>query len=697
MIAARHHPGARRSGRGDDGIAVVLVALILIPLVLFAAIGVDISSWHARLTELQKAADAAASAGSVWMPNLDKASQVAAESLAHNGIVHGVDDIVVEITEGGTPTSLRVVVTDTNAKRYLSQMVGGEQVLTRFAEAEYFLPLPLGSPLDYFGGVRAKAERPITWPFPYDSEGRTPVGTTTCNVGTSSGQGLGRWVSGVTYSTGFTSSAPQCRWTVATTTTPLDPTTQPPGNVPCNDVQSSPTTMGRWSAAAADTDPPVHDSQARHTSGTGDRQCSWALHETEPADFATRAPANAPCNVTGQLAFGRWDAGGYVPLSLHREATAVLCQWTANLTPGTNPIAADRNPRFWGQIHGPGGNQVSGDAYATKCVTATNCSTPDNDLYVDPSNANQGYWYVVKIPEGGGGSTEIRVYDASLNPQDGLNNGPGDSNIVSGTMSFSTTYRVYRQTNPLDFNARTPVTPGDADKNPNSCSWRLQKGGIFRWSWVDLCTLTTQPGETYLLNVRSETVSGFSNSAGRNSYAIEAVTDGGVGPQPALHAYNKMVMYNNIDGGVATFYVAEVSPEYAGKTLVLELFDAGESSGQSWLYPMLPSASEPGAVVHATQSSCAFDSTRDGYPRSSDLGNGGVCSVRASDDGALYNGHWLTIRATIPADYTCTPGLDPTVDPGSCWWGIQYDFGGAANDTTTWQARVEGNPVHLTG
>jgi hypothetical protein len=526
------------------------------------------------------------------------------------------------------------------------------------------------------------------------------VGPFACNVGTASSQNLGQWTSSTAYSSsGFSSNKPQCQWTVVTTTSPASPTAQHPTNVPCNVQQAAASVQGQWLTAAADTSAPTYNSTSRHSSGTGNRQCTWTIPDSEPADYATRAPANAPCNVDGELAHGRWVAGVYSANVVHRDGAVGqrLCQWTADIAAGTNPIASSRNPRFWGQIHGPGGNQTSGDAYSTRCQTAVNCATPDNPLYTDATDPNQGYWYVIKAPEDGGGLTTIRIFDASLTPG-GSSTGTGDSNINSSSMSFSTSYRVYKQTNPLDFNSRTPVTAGSANTHEGSCNWSLQKEVTFRLQWVDLCTIDMDAGDSYLLNVRSAVISGVANSDGRNSYAIEAVTSGG-GPQPALHAYKKMVMYNNASGGAATFYIAEVSPEYAGKVLVLELYDPGESSGQAWLYPMMPSPTATGAVVSPTTSSCSFSSTLSGYPRASDLNNGGVCSVRTSDtDGAMFNGHWVTIRVTIPdADtYNCTLGLDPEVSPGSCWWGIRYSFGSSATDTTTWQARVEGNPVHLT-
>jgi hypothetical protein len=686
----------------DEGVAVVMVALLVIPLVIFAAIGVDVASWHARVNYLQSTADAAATAGSVWMPNLVKATTVATESLALNGIVAGVNDVTVDISEGATATSLRVVVTDHSADRYLSKMFEGDQVLSRSAEAEYFLPLPLGSPLNYFGGDATRTASPIAWPMPYNNTGRPPAGPFGCNVGTSLAQGLGRWTTSSAYSATTFSGTVQCGWTAATTTVPPSPSTQHPSNVPCNLYQSSAGALGRWNTSASDAVSATYSGATRHTSGTGNRQCTWTLDGSEPSDFATRAPVNSPCNATGELADGRWESAAVrVADMLYRDPSGNhrLCQWTATTTAGANPIT--RSPGFWAQIHGPGADRQSGDAYSTKCETTQNCTVADNDLYVDSSDPNQGIWYVIQVPEDGGGPTSIRVFDASLLPGGNLSTGTGDSAIDSANLTFATSYRVYEQTNSYDFNSRTALGPATGDNIPSSCHWNLQQDVSFRLSWVDLCTVDMEAGERYLVNVRTAAPPGVANTAGRNSYAIEALTNGGAGTQPALYAYNKMVMYNNVSGGDATFYVAEVSPAYAGKTLVLELYDPGESTADAWLYPMMPSASSTGSPDHPPVDNCSFSSTRASFPRASDLNNGGECSVRTSNVGApggtpLYNNHWVTIRVTIPDDYTCTPGLNPEVDVGSCWWGIRYDFTGTATDTTTWQARVEGNPVHLT-
>ena len=75
--------------RGEKGVAVIMTALCLLPLMAFAAFGVDLASFYSRASYLQKSADAAALAGTVWMPNLTKARQIACDSLLNNNIDGG--------------------------------------------------------------------------------------------------------------------------------------------------------------------------------------------------------------------------------------------------------------------------------------------------------------------------------------------------------------------------------------------------------------------------------------------------------------------------------------------------------------------------------------------------------------------------------------------------------------------------------
>jgi hypothetical protein len=617
---------------------------------------------------------------------------------------------------------LRVTVTDNDATRFFSGIfMSGPHDLSRSAEAEYNLPLPLGSPLNFFGGDRTKTQAApafswsVNWPSDHQSRPPTNAGTSGngCNVGTSSVQNLGKWNAGSppTWNpTGFTSGAPQCVWTVlgadsggpATTFPPPDHHTRQPTNSGGSGcivrTDGTGTVIGRWVGATF----------TAGAFGSPSTVCTFRVMNDAPgavpAFSNSLPPSNQPCRVSYVTANGWWSSGSFRTTSVPSGGATTtgnqLCRWQAGLTSvdvsPPNPIDPARSPGFWAQIHGPGADQQSGDAYSTRCTTTTNCGSPNNSLYINPSDPNQGYWYVIKAPPGGG-QVVLRVFDAQLTPGP-LSAGTGDSSIT-GTASFTTTFRVYHQTNALDFTSRTPVGAASANQTAGSCNWAIEGEASFRLAWTDLCTVTMNANDVYLVNVRTAT-NASTNSAGRNGYALEAclVSSCTTGPQPAIHAFERMVLYNNIDSGDATFYIAEVAPQYAGKTLVLEMFDPGESSGDAWVYPMLPSSTSPGPVVHASPGMCDFASTRSGYPQAGQTNNGGFCSFQSAASGALYNGHWFTMRIRIPDDYTCTPGTNPVTAAGSCWWGIRYTFsgGGSPTDTTTWRARIEGNPLRLT-
>jgi hypothetical protein len=133
------------------------------------------------------------------------------------------------------------------------------------------------------------------------------------------------------------------------------------------------------------------------------------------------------------------------------------------------------------------------------------------------------------------------------------------------------------------------------------------------------------------------------------------------------------------------------------------------------MYPKMPSATLPKPVQNVPAASCDYTSSPapNAVQSGSDPTGEVVLTPHASDDttrcgittataGARrFNGTWLTIRIDIPTTYTCNPStpttpVNPEVDANSCWWGIEYRFSESSQDVTTWQARIEGNPVHLT-
>ena len=79
-------PGKRSTRREvEAGYIMATTALMLIPMLIFAAFAVDVGSWYVEAQKIQRASDAAALAGVVWMPDENKAREAALEITAING------------------------------------------------------------------------------------------------------------------------------------------------------------------------------------------------------------------------------------------------------------------------------------------------------------------------------------------------------------------------------------------------------------------------------------------------------------------------------------------------------------------------------------------------------------------------------------------------------------------------------------
>src|SRR5689334_15099031 len=130
-------PDRRRTRvRGEKGYVLIMAALLLLPLLAFTAFAVDIGSWYTYANRMQRAVDAAALAGVVWMPNDEKAEQVALETAKANGFDAAASDIVVSITPVGN-RRLRVYIHDTSVERYFSSLFVNTVDIERQALAEY--------------------------------------------------------------------------------------------------------------------------------------------------------------------------------------------------------------------------------------------------------------------------------------------------------------------------------------------------------------------------------------------------------------------------------------------------------------------------------------------------------------------------------------------------------------------------------
>lgn len=159
---------ARLSRKWRDERAVVLVwfALMLVMLIGFAGFAVDLSNWWLQAERLQRAADAGAHAGVVFLPaDLPTARSTARTEMAKNGYTTtgtGANGTAT-ISQEPNPNRLRVSLT-TTVPSYFVQLLGVDEVtLTREAVAEYVAPVPMGSPENRLGNDPEIGYNPQLW------------------------------------------------------------------------------------------------------------------------------------------------------------------------------------------------------------------------------------------------------------------------------------------------------------------------------------------------------------------------------------------------------------------------------------------------------------------------------------------------------------------------------------------------------
>ena len=139
--------------RGQRGFTMVMFGLMLVPLLLMVGLSVDVGYWYNRASDMQKAADAGALAGVVWLPDGATAATVAQGVTKRNGF----DDAALNISVTAVKSSVsnrRLVVTicdDKVGSFFYRQLTGKTVRLCRKGLAEYVLPVPLGSPRNFFG------------------------------------------------------------------------------------------------------------------------------------------------------------------------------------------------------------------------------------------------------------------------------------------------------------------------------------------------------------------------------------------------------------------------------------------------------------------------------------------------------------------------------------------------------------------
>ena len=163
--SAPARPGAYRPRtrlKGERGYVLVMSALLMLPLLAFAGFAIDIGFWYTHANRMQRAADAAALAAVVWMPNDERATEVALETARANGFDDADADITVTVTPVGN-RRVRVHIHDADVEMYLSSLFLDNVDIERQSLAEYVQSVPMGSPEQTLGNDPDKGFQPFFW------------------------------------------------------------------------------------------------------------------------------------------------------------------------------------------------------------------------------------------------------------------------------------------------------------------------------------------------------------------------------------------------------------------------------------------------------------------------------------------------------------------------------------------------------
>jgi hypothetical protein len=212
----------------------------------------------------------------------------------------------------------------------------------------------------------------------------------------------------------------------------------------------------------------------------------------------------------------------------------------------------------------------------------------------------------------------------------------------------------------------------------------------------------TVPAGTYRLRVDSLSYDGknappASGGAAHKGYAVRAVLDAkGLLPcvTCAVSAWDDMAYYTPITGGSFAMPVFALTPDYAGRTISVDVFDPGDVSGSgtvdmSILGPSLTGQGCGTTVATPTppQTVTVLDfGIARASPSPALISSPATATFRATTNGNHpYNGHWVEMRIPVPSGYS----------PGT--WCLQYTIstGGISSDTLTLAVGLEGNPAHL--
>ncbi len=691
-----------------------------------AALISDVAWWWTNEQRMQRAADAGALAGAVYLPGDENRAFSSALSEAHkNGYTNGQDGI--SVTPRRDPSNERKLIVDVGGDvgTHFARIFGMTDVAVSVTgAAEFVLPVPMGSPENYYGvfgmlntddgGTNEAGSDAVTTEF---TAGDGGSGTWTATSG--SKLNAIQAVDGVYLQNG-TNMATQYFGDFGL----LDA-----GGVPAAGADEDITILGievllddvHLTGDCINTFVEVH---LWGNDGSNWSQPAWneandgPFLNTTPQDFSIGGSGSASDNAfdTGWTRSDLRDGRFYVRLRTRKgcgnganirvDQVRVRVHYRVDSFVPDAPVAGPNGevltPRgFWASMMTQGAETTNGDAFLPHYNRRTSITNT-------AQNTDEYYNYAIEMPPG---SSNGRVYlfDPGFCAGD-LQLGLGDSWAGNrNTDEVSTFYKLYEDVSntPYYFDDDTEIASSgdlfrqssgwDGDLTSANDSPGPQGCDAYHLGWYELTSGVTPSlsggaeGRVYRLHATtfdSTDVDGQRGSNARNHFSIfvDAQLNGGT-DGPRVYGIGAMGMFTQLPGGqTSEFYLAQIDEAHKGKTMQIQLWDAGDTNQRAEIEILGPTDSG------WTPRTLIYSAVPDSYAASgtwcNDVSSTGTSIVTHDGSNRRYNGCWLTITIPLDGDYDA---------PQDGWWKIRYDITGSdvATDITTWQVALIGNPVHL--
>ena len=167
-----------------------------------------------------------------------------------------------------------------------------------------------------------------------------------------------------------------------------------------------------------------------------------------------------------------------------------------------------------------------------------------------------------------------------------------------------------------------------------------------------------------------------------NKYSLRVGVTSGA--DPSISALRDMALFiNDVAWSTTNFYLAEVLTRYAGKTLIVDIWDAGDFGGA-------PNTGDTVEIIAGNGDTLSCEWVV--YDLDGDSpGSGTGCDFEMENAGgnSKFDNRIVQFAIALPDGYTCT-GDD-------CWFRVEYNYTGSAliRDVTTWTAYIDGNPIRI--